>query len=238
MVAGLRLTIWLSADGEVEEMTAAAALARTRNETPIVNHATATAKRLETKALAAYDLLELFAFVRPAQFCLPTPGGLAVALNLSSPGDAVEAALTLQKVTNALLNELSEVIENRERLGAIAFALTQGGWRWGPPVLTALGMPEESKGNAFAAWQSLPEREYGPAPSSPSDYAIGPDEAQAKLAELIGVGAESRPQQFAYAAATSVAFTPRREAEMPRLVLAEAGTGVGKTLGYIAPASL
>ena len=238
MVAGPRLTIWLSADGEVEEMTGAAAMTRTRKEAPIVSHATSTARRLEAKALAAYDVLELFAFVRPAQFCLPTPGGLAAAMDLSPPSDAVEAAFTLVKATNSLLNELSAAKENRERLGAIAFTLTQGGWRWGPPVLTALGRPEESTGAALAAWQCLPEREYGPVPPPPSDYAIGPDEAQEKLAELIGAGAESRPQQFAYAAATSVAFTPRQEAEMPRLVLAEAGTGVGKTLGYIAPASL
>ncbi|MBT6426991.1 MAG: ATP-dependent DNA helicase, partial [Rhodospirillaceae bacterium] len=70
------------------------------------------------------------------------------------------------------------------------------------------------------------------------DHAIGADAARAQLAELIGEGAESRPQQFDYAAAAAKAFVPRQEADMPRLVLAEAGTGVGKTLGYIAPASL
>ena len=133
MVAGPRLTIWLSADGEVEEMTGAAAMTRTRKEAPIVSHATATARRLEAKALAAYDVLELFAFVRPAQFCLPTPGGLAAAMDLSPPSDAVEAAFTLVKATNSLLNELSAAKENRERLGAIAFTLTQGGWRWAHP---------------------------------------------------------------------------------------------------------
>src|SRR5262249_10371987 len=50
--------------------------------------------------------------------------------------------------------------------------------------------------------------------------------------------AEPRPQQADYAAAVAAAFAPRERPDQPRAVLAEAGTGVGKTLGYIAPASL
>src|SRR5262249_59365431 len=53
-----------------------------------------------------------------------------------------------------------------------------------------------------------------------------------------GGAAEQRPQQSDYAAAVASAFSPRDQPDQPRAVLAEAGTGVGKTLGYIAPASL
>ena len=238
LVAGTRLTTWLSTNGEVEELTGAAAMTRAGKETPIVCHALATAARLGAKSVAAYDVLELFAFTRPAQFCLPTPGGLAAALNLTPPGDAADAALTLQQSAQALLAELGGTKENRENLGAIAFVMAQSGWRWGPAVIAALGVPADSTGGALAAWRRLPEREDGPNPPPPGDHAISGDAAQAQLAELIGADAESRPQQFEYAAAAAAAFTPRRETDMPRLVLAEAGTGVGKTLGYIAPASL
>ena len=48
----------------------------------------------------------------------------------------------------------------------------------------------------------------------------------------------ARPQQSDYAAAVTPAFAPRDQPDQPRAVLAEAGTGVGKTLGYIAAASL
>src|SRR5439155_17846192 len=57
-------------------------------------------------------------------------------------------------------------------------------------------------------------------------------------AELLGEGAEARPQQADYASAAAAAFAPRVAEGEPQFVLAEAGTGVGKTLGYIAPASL
>ena len=63
-------------------------------------------------------------------------------------------------------------------------------------------------------------------------------EARTRLGELLGDDAEARPQQADYASAVTQAFTPRDVEGEPTMVLAEAGTGVGKTLGYIAPASL
>ena len=246
LIAGARLTTWLSAEGEIEELSSAAAIARARDEIPIACHAIATAYRLGARTFAAYDILELFAFTRPAQFCLPTPGGLAIALNLAPPRDAAEGALALQGAARALLGELAaghgiperRRERERERLGALAMTMARAGWRWGPAVLAALSVPSDKSSGGLNAWHRLPEREDGPPPPTPSDYAIGPDAAREKLAALIGAGAESRPQQFDYAAAAAGAFVPRQEADMPRLVLAEAGTGVGKTLGYIAPASL
>ncbi len=243
MVAGARVTTWLSVDGEVEELSGAAAMTRARDELPIVCHALATASRLGARSFTAYDILELFAFTRPAQFCLPTPGGLAAALNLAPPRDAADGAMALQGAARALLGELTASRVGRERhnerLGALAMTMARAGWRWGPAVLAALGVPADGDlAGAMNAWQRLPEREDSAPPPPPTDHAISPEAAREQLAALIGHGAESRPQQFDYAAAAAAAFLPRQEAGMPRLVLAEAGTGVGKTLGYIAPASL
>jgi ATP-dependent DNA helicase DinG len=67
---------------------------------------------------------------------------------------------------------------------------------------------------------------------------VAPAEARARLAEMLGDEAEQRPGQSDYAAAAAAAFAPRERRGDPHLVLAEAGTGTGKTLGYIAPASL
>ncbi len=67
---------------------------------------------------------------------------------------------------------------------------------------------------------------------------MGPEEARGRLAEMLGGGAEARPGQADYAAAVTDAFAPREQRGDPHLVLAEAGTGTGKTLGYVAPASL
>src|SRR3546814_1357257 len=68
--------------------------------------------------------------------------------------------------------------------------------------------------------------------------ALSEADVAERLADLTGDGAEQRPGQRAYAQAAAMAFAPRREAGRPNMVLAEAGTGIGKTLGYLAPASL
>ncbi|HYD45649.1 MAG TPA: ATP-dependent DNA helicase, partial [Phenylobacterium sp.] len=64
--------------------------------------------------------------------------------------------------------------------------------------------------------------------------------AQARLVEMLArLGLdEARPVQAEYAGETAFAFQPRERENEPRMVLAEAGTGVGKTLGYLSPASL
>src|SRR5467141_3972737 len=77
----------------------------------------------------------------------------------------------------------------------------------------------------------------GPGPA-PGNETGRPEEARSRLAALLGAAAEPRPQQADYAAAVAAAFAPRDQPDRPQAVLAEAGTGVGKTLGYIAPASL
>src|SRR5215468_12427237 len=139
LVAGLREVAWLSPSGEFMRVSAAEAAAWVASRPPILCHAPATARRLGVERFPAFDLLELFAFVRPARFCLPTPRGLAQALDLVRPADLDDEAATLHTATRALLTELAEQPDARVR--AVAWAMARGGWPWGPVVLAALGLP-------------------------------------------------------------------------------------------------
>src|SRR5690349_11762546 len=76
---------WLSSDGEIERLSHSAAAARLALERPLVCHARDTGARLALAEVDATDVLELFAFVRPARFCLPTIRGVAAALALKEP---------------------------------------------------------------------------------------------------------------------------------------------------------
>jgi ATP-dependent DNA helicase DinG len=67
---------------------------------------------------------------------------------------------------------------------------------------------------------------------------VSETEARRRLAAMLGPHAEQRPGQGDYAGAASAAFAPREVRGDPHLVLVEAGTGTGKTLGYLAPASV
>jgi ATP-dependent DNA helicase DinG len=243
-----------SPDGEVRLVDLAKAVAALRERPAMLVHAPVTLRRLGLENLPALDLLELFAFVRPARFCLPTPRGLARALELPVPADLESEAGMLPEIAGALLAELGDETELKphqlRRRRAIAAVMAAGGWRWGPAVMEALDgvvRPEEldrvhptsaRAQSALSIWEDLPDwAEHAPEPP-PGHIGVDPAEARQRLAQLLGEGAEARPQQADYASAAAAAFAPREREGEPNFVLAEAGTGVGKTLGYIAPASL
>ena len=231
---------WLTPEGEVLRLTPGAAAARARALPVMMVHAPATARRLGGDHFPALDLLELFAFVRPARFCLPTARGLAEALDLDRPADFDGEAAVLREAARALLIELAENAARPDRRrDAIARAMARGGWPWGPAVLSALGIDDDKEpAGAFEVWLDLAEWSEHAPPPAPGHQPVDPADARRRLAQLVGAAAEDRPQQGDYASAVSAAFAPRERSDEPTLVLAEAGTGVGKTLGYIAPASL
>ncbi len=239
VVVGFREVVWLSPDGEIEALSQAEARDRLEGEIAIVCHARATARRLDLPAFAALDVLELYAFVRPAQFCVPTPRGISAALGLVAPRDMAEACVALTTAARALLQELGA--ETDPSVRAIAEAADQGGWPWAPAVVAALPPADPNAGRRSAglrAWLSLDEWQDTAPPPPAGNLAITAVEARGRLAALLGDGSEPRPQQADYAEAVTAAFAPRELPDRPQAVLAEAGTGVGKTLGYIAPASL
>jgi ATP-dependent DNA helicase DinG len=239
LVVGTAAAAWLSPEGEVETLTLAEAAERVRATPPYLCHAKAVARRLNIPVFPAYDVLELYAFVRPAIFALPTPRGLARALDLPTPGAGlIDSAQALLAAAEALLEELALARDSEAR--AVAIAMDKGGWAWGEAVVRALGpAPAGQEAPAgLAVWRRLDEwAEFAPEPP-PGAVPVEPEEARRRLAELLGDRSEPRPQQSDYAAAVSAAFRPREAPDEPQVVLAEAGTGVGKTLGYIAPASL
>ncbi len=208
----------------------------------LVAHAAFVAGRLKTPVnRPVFDVLELFAFVRPGVTCVPSALGIARMLGLGMPQGAEETACTLHRSAALLLEELAEYAgKDRARVRALAETLTKAGWRWGPLAASALG-EAESTSNPIAGmdtWRALPQWEDEAPPAKPGSLAVDPHETFARLKQLVGSGGEARPEQAAYAEAASFAFSPRERAGAPRIALLEAGTGTGKTLGYLAPASL
>src|SRR5437868_10734747 len=136
LVAGFREVLWLSPDGEIEALAPAEARGRVECEPPMLCHAHATARRLDVPVFPALDLLELFAFVRPAKFCVPTPRGLAAALGLAVPGRPAEACVTLATAARVLLQELGG--ETGAEARAVAETMDRAGWPWAPAVIAAV----------------------------------------------------------------------------------------------------
>jgi len=206
-------------------------------DTPIlILNAPLVASRLGYPDLSGLDLLELFAFIFPARFCIPTPKGIAEALNLDLPesDDAVPALL--QQAAGAMF-EICESAEWAYREGAWSTlqSLTKMRWPWAQLVAPHIQKPERAEKWLFS---KLPEWEETADRPQPAQVEIEDAAVTAQLDHLTGEGAEKREGQRSYAKSVGGIFAPRDRRGVPHVLLAQAGTGIGKTLGYLAPASL
>ena len=206
----------------------------------LVAHAGFVAGRLKTPAAQPlYDVLELFAFVRPGQPFVPSALGLARLLGLETPQTPEEAAAALFAIARSLLEEIALLgAEERARCLPLIATLTRAGWRWGSVLQRVMAAQETLQGSPIAgleAWRGLPQWEDAAPVGTPGSQPVEPEEARARLMTLVGT---PRPEQAAYSDAATYAFGPRADSGAPRIALVEAGTGTGKTLGYLAPASL
>lgn len=239
LVLGLHEACWAAPDGSVRRSSLADTARAIRDGArPLLCHAPAIARRLGIRRFPAFDLLELFAFVMPARFCVPTPRGLAAELGLDAGHDPAAQAAALFAIRDALLAELKDPgMSGRGVARRLADAAVAGGWPWGETVAKILDDGRDvPTGTGLEVWSRLPEwPEYAPEPP-PGHLGVEPEEARARLSAALGPDAEDRPQQADYAAVVSSAFAPAEEEGVPNVVLAEAGTGVGKTLAYAAPA--
>lgn len=241
--------IMLSDDGEILNLSHRDAAKQIENKTVLVCHAPYTKKRLGFEGFFTFDVLELFAFVHPTRFCVPTPHGLANALFLPSPSSFEDYPLTLIDAAKMLLKDLrTDPLQSKADPIKIAnvMGLRGKGWGWTPFIYSALGqdydpLTEILSKSALNVWNHLPEWADEAPQAPPSHFGVSAEEAHSQLAALLNVGdkhTEIRPQQKDYSADIAKMFTPMRDDECPHVVLAQAGTGVGKTLGYLAPASV
>ncbi|MGN6269101.1 MAG: ATP-dependent DNA helicase [Sphingomonas sp.] len=228
--------IWLATpDGETRQLGRGEAI-RIAADTPLLLlNAPLVGQRLGYADLSGLDLLELFAFLHPARFMVPTPKGLARAAGLPLPSGDAEVAPFLREAAAALLATAEGDWPEREGAWTAAQSLARLRWPWAPALAERLARPAQNERWLFS---KLPEwSEAAPRPA-PRTVALDTAETQDRLARLTGSAAEQRPGQRAFADAAAQAFAPRAVRDSPNLVLAEAGTGIGKTLGYLAPASL
>ena len=235
--------IWLcGADGDpraaplAREVGRGEAIARAAETPHLILNAPLIGHRLGYPDLSGLDLLELFAFIHPARFAVPTAAGLCRALGLEAPSSEADSAASLPAMAGRLLATLADS-NWREREGAWTAnaTLARLGWGWAPLVSARLEQPERGERMLFAhlaQWEEAAER------PPPRTIAIPPAAAQARLDELTGAASEPREGQRAMAAAVTAVFAPKPGEGAPNLLLAEAGTGIGKTLAYLAPASL
>jgi ATP-dependent DNA helicase DinG len=228
--------IWIADESGVRGVGRGEAIARASETAMIMLGAPIVGERLGYAELGGLDLLELFAFIHPARFMVPTPKGLATALGLSIPENDMQAAQLLRDGAAALLDVMArDDWAEREGAWTCGGSLERLRWPWAQMVNDRLLTPKAAEKFLFSRLPDWDEVAARPAPRPVTLNALAVRE---RLDRLTGSGAETREGQQDYAKAASAAFAPRAAKDQPNMVLAEAGTGIGKTLGYLAPASL
>jgi ATP-dependent DNA helicase DinG len=227
--------VWIAdAEGRVTPVSRGEAMRRAADAPHLLLNAPVVASRLGYPELSGLDLLELFAFLHPARFAVPTARGLADALGIDPPASDSDAGF-LGRAAAALLDRADDPAWP-ERHGAWAHlqSLARQRWAWAPLLARRIRKPEAPERSLFT---TLPKWEEAPPRPAPKTVALPDSVIDARLDAMLGPGAERRTGQRAFAHAAGAAFQPRQSPRAPNMVLAEAGTGIGKTLGYLAPAS-
>lgn len=228
--------IWIAGvDGETRRIGRGEAIARAGETPMILMNAPMAGERLGYPELSGFDLLELFAFLHPAQFMVPTPKGLAGVIGLEVPETDEVVPLFLQRALKTMLDQLATHWREREGAWDGLQSLARMRWPWARILADHIAMPDKGERWLFSRLPEWDETGTRP-PARP--ITLNEEAVLERLDSLTGHGAERRPGQRDYARANIAAFTPRMRKDSPNLVLTEAGTGIGKTLGYLAPASL
>lgn len=228
---------WLRpANGETGGVSKGEAIMAAADTPILLINAPLVAARLGYPDLSGLDLLELFAFVHPARFCVPTPRGLAQALGLAEPVGDEHVPAFLQLAAGRLI-ATCENADWPEREGAWSALqnMVRLRWPWAQVLSAHVKRPERAEKWLFSR---LPEWEEAAERPAPRQVELPPEQVLGQLENLTGDKAERREGQRAYAQDVAQMFAPRNKRDAPHLLLAQAGTGIGKTLGYLAPASL
>src|SRR6188768_3020110 len=167
-------------------------------DTPLLLlNAPLVATRLGYPDLSGLDLLELFAFIHPARFCVPTPKGLAHALGLAEPASDDAVPALLQEAAGALLERCeSDAWPEREGAWSALQSLTRLRWPWAQVLAPHVRRPERAEKWLFSRlpeWEEVPER------PQPAQVDLPGNEIEARLTALTGAGAERRDGQRSYA---------------------------------------
>src|SRR5215217_3790316 len=212
--------IWIAGRGQdAREASRGEAIARAAETPHILLNAPLVGQRVGYPDLSGLDLLELFAFVHPARFAVPTVAGLSRTLGIEPPDGEAEAVAGLKRIADRLLLELDNP-EWREREGAWTSNATlhRMGWGWAPLIGARLERPERGERMLFSRLRQWEESAERPPART---ITVAPSDARDKLDRLTG-RIEAREGQKAMAAAVTAVFAPKRAKDSPNMLLAEA----------------
>ena len=162
-----------AANGDTGQIAKGEAVMAAADTPHLILNAPLVATRLGYPDLSGLDLLDLYAFVHPAKFCVPTPKGLAHSLDLAEPVDSAAVPEFLQLAAGALLEHCeAENWVEREGAWSALQSLARLRWPWSQVLSPHIAKPERAEKWLFSRlpeWEEVPER------PQPAQVSLGED---------------------------------------------------------------
>ncbi|NCB49114.1 MAG: ATP-dependent DNA helicase [Alphaproteobacteria bacterium] len=187
-----------------------------------------------------FDILEFFTFLYPTTKIIPSLNELACFFHLEKPVNSYEKTALIYTLAEKMFETLKTFSKNeRDEIAFLTSKMRE--WNWAPLIFEYLKESRDiSTLSKFSFLTFLSENDET-APEGKGDFLpLSQKEIKKGLKEaLLSLGkTEERKEQERYALEVSSIFN-FPSVEKPILaVLAQAGTGIGKTLGYGVPAYL
>ncbi|MDR2008842.1 MAG: ATP-dependent DNA helicase [Alphaproteobacteria bacterium] len=191
----------------------------------------------------ALDIIELILLLFPKISCAPNVFSIYKFLtqeNISKPTKAEELleleAQLLGKIIEFCAQHLQQLpIEEQEELYSLSIFLKEDDWAFADFIVANLPKLKASKKH-LRVWENIKDfkednPEEKPIDNNSPSFPVEEKDVLNTLHLLTAGFGKSRVEQAQYASTITNMFTP---SDVPNFVFAEAGTGTGKTLGYLA----
>ncbi len=193
------------------------------------------------------DILELFSFTYPTKNIAPIYKAIAKELGLQTDIEVDDELINHIIIKDYLIKEIKNFGQKTKKMALPLMAfMCRCGWNFAPlleyELCEELELFEkqtmEQLSYTLRSWRYLEEWQETERDSDSGFEEIFLDETEEFVDELLLRKNEIRKQQRSYAIACRHIFTEKQTEDIPQILLAEAGTGTGKTLGYLAPTIL
>lgn len=215
-----------------------------QSPTPILCHGPNFFNNTKTPPCDYLELLNLLAFIKPTLYALPTLPSLASALNIDS---TLPSVIMMQHITQHLLDSLKDVGHD-VMIEKLALMLDFFDCPWGKYIVAALDIKHHDNQKPYQYLQALHiwdiisktkktgnNHKESPTKKPRAKKHEIMDNARDFLHEYLEKNnLQIRQQQSDYSAAIGQIYDEPPE----KSIMVEAATGVGKTIGYIAPSLL
>jgi ATP-dependent DNA helicase DinG len=194
--------------------------------------------------LPVLDLLELYAVLYPTLYVSPSLIGMCNRFKIKVLPKVENQPILIFEILNHMLNDLKAfAMDEKQNIISILKFMASDGFLWSSYILKFLGEDfdnstlsyDKKDVEALKVFKVLKEFDFSELEKIDNDcevFSINEVDTVVKLKEINNIYKEKRESQTLYSLEATKIFN---NDDVLNVACCEAGTGIGKTVGYLAP---